>query len=299
MQELRLDEIMNWLKLKGTVSVLNEAYFSALDALPTDGYAGLFITSGRSQYNPRDVLASMIFGGSTGSVPPGTDFGSVTLGRMRLDAAAVTVPNPKTSVMTGTGVVAASATIVLNRPILVLLCTSIIGLLTSCSGAQVARRSEKTEDAQAISICDLLQSVRSYRGKTVTVRGIYWSGLRQACTEPFSTGDHTWPSAINLVDSDYVAGTEDSVRFKTDCGSWDRLDEIAIREGRAGRREEIWVTMTGKLRAPQAYIRKDGRVVGGYGHLGVFPAELVVERVFDVEIRPNPTYNYKEILRRR
>jgi len=161
------------------------------------------------------------------------------------------------------------------------------------------QHSEKPASLQPISICDLLQSVRSYRGKTVTVRGIYWSGLRQTCTQPFSTSDHTWPSAINLVDSDYVAGTEESVPFKTDRESWDKLDEIAIREGKAGRREEIWVTVTGRLRAPEAYIRKDGRVRGGYGHLGVYPAELVVERVSDVEIRPTPTYDYKAILRRR
>ena len=85
------------------------------------------------------------------------------------------------------------------------------------------------------------------------------------------------------------------MRFKTDHESWDTLDRLVIREGKAGRREEIWATMTGELRAIEIF--KDGRVIGGYGHLGAFAAELVVHRVFDVEIKANPTYDYRTMLR--
>jgi hypothetical protein len=33
-------------------------------------------------------------------------------------------------------------------------------------------------------------------------------------------------------------------------------------------------------------------VVGGFGHLGAFPGEIVVEQVFDVVVSPNATYDY-------
>jgi hypothetical protein len=55
--------------------------------------------------------------------------------------------------------------------------------------------------------------------------------------------------------------------------------------------------MSGEVRAPKEYIRKDGSVTGGYGHLGVFPAELVVERVSEISVVPTPTFDYAELLR--
>ena len=69
-------------------------------------------------------------------------------------------------------------------------------------------------------------------------------------------------------------------------------------EGRFDRQEEIWGTVTGKRLAPASYIRKDSRVVGGYGHPGVLPVLLVVEEIADIEIRPVPTYDYTDILLR-
>lgn len=188
--------------------------------------------------------------------------------------------------------------VLLNRSALALLFISVMSFCSSCSEVPVEQPSRKPAGSQPIFICDLLKNVQLYRGKMVTVTGIYWRGLRQTCTEPFSTGGHEWPSAIFFVGSDFVAGTDESVAFETDERSWEDLDEIVIREAKAGRREEIWATMTGKLLAPESYLRKDGRVVGGYGPLGVFPAQLVVERIVDVEIKPNPTYEYREMLRR-
>ena len=125
-------------------------------------------------------------------------------------------------------------------------------------------------------------------GRNVSVTGIYWHGLRQTCAQPFVTGDHVWPSALNLVDSDYRGGGDEPVSFRTDRESWDRLDAITVREAKAGRRVEVWVTMGGKRRAREHYVLNDKQTAGGYGHLGVFPAELVVQRVLDINVKPNP-----------
>jgi hypothetical protein len=146
----------------------------------------------------------------------------------------------------------------------------------------------------------LFANLPSYQDKIVTVRGIFFFGLRQRdCPHEFAPGNYKWPTALNLVDSSYPADKHESpVGFMTDEASLNGLELLAVSQGRMGRREEIWVTIQGRLRGPQRQIRpgvKGG--VGGYGHLGVFAAELVVKRVLDVQIKPQPTYDYSEMLR--
>jgi len=148
-----------------------------------------------------------------------------------------------------------------------------------------------------ITVCQLFNDLQSYGGKRLAVRGIYWNGLRQACSRRLVVVGREWPTALNLVDSEFAAADNEPVSFVTDRRSWDALDRLMIREARAGKREEIWVTMIGKLRTP-VYVRADRAVSGGYGHLGAFPAELVVERVTDIAVKANATYDYRELLRR-
>ena len=181
-----------------------------------------------------------------------------------------------------------------NSVCLVALLGAVVCAYTSAQGPE---SSQHRISARPIAVCELLKHVGSYRGKRIVVRGIYWFGLRQSCAEAFVTRDHRWPSAINLVDSDSHTPNDGQIPFKTDRRSWDELDQLVLGEGRAGRREEIWVTIAGEVRAPQEYVRKDGSLAGGYGHLGVFPVELVVERVSDISVVPRPTFDYKELLR--
>jgi hypothetical protein len=101
---------------------------------------------------------------------------------------------------------------------------------------------------------------------------------------------------IDLVQSDFPGMP--AATFATDDKSWENLELFVRQEARAGKREEIWVTVTGMLRAPASYVRKDGKVVGGYGHLGGYPAQLVVKNVLDISVRKNRTYDYRELLRR-
>jgi hypothetical protein len=89
----------------------------------------------------------------------------------------------------------------------------------------------------------------------------------------------------------------EAVQFQTDIRSWDRLDAVVLREAKARRREEIWVTVTGLVRAPEKYVREGGRIAAGYGHLGIFPAEIVVQQIRDVVVKPTPTYDYGALVR--
>ncbi len=84
----------------------------------------------------------------------------------------------------------------------------------------------------------------------------------------------------------------------TDNTTWNHLELFVRGQARSGKREEIWVTVVGMLRAPVAYIGKDGRIFGGYGHPGGYPAQLVVKTVLGISVKNNPTYNYRELLNR-
>jgi hypothetical protein len=154
---------------------------------------------------------------------------------------------------------------------------------------------ERLSSADPVDVCTVLRTPNVYRGRMIAVRGIYWQGLREGCPE-IRLGGRSWPAALNLVEAVGKQGPT-SALFETDRPSWDTLDRLAIREAKAGRQEEIWATVLGELRAPATYIRDDGTTVGGYGHLGAFPAELIVKQVLATEILSRPTYDYSELLR--
>lgn len=174
-----------------------------------------------------------------------------------------------------------------------------LGLGAGACRREAGRPSGDERPAQVISVCELLKNLASYRGKIVAVRGIEYYGLRaRSCPEEFVTGNRRWPWAVDLVHSSHPSPGEERVQFATDDSSWDEWGEVLIREAKAGLRGEIWMTVLGKVRARQTYIREDGAVFLGYGHLGVLPAQLVVKRIFDIEVkRDPPTYDYSIILK--
>ncbi len=155
--------------------------------------------------------------------------------------------------------------------------------------AGCARQQVATTDttAKTITVCELFQQLDSYRGKIVSVRGVYRDGLGQEdCREKFVTGGHEWPTVLFLVDSDFTREGEAPVPFITDHKSWDALELIDQRESRQGGRVDIYVTIVGQLLARKRYVPDNGDVVGGYGDHSVFLAELVVKTVKDIDVRP-------------
>jgi hypothetical protein len=135
-----------------------------------------------------------------------------------------------------------------------------------------------------MSVCEISKNFPSFRDKAVTVRGVYYYGLRQDC--PQKCAGRLWPSFINLK-----AGTDTA---------WDALakaERAVETEAKAtGQRFEIWVTVVGRLqtrakRSPLGPCDRESWGVG-YGHLNAFPAQIVVESFRDVEVRVNPQLPY-------
>ena len=144
---------------------------------------------------------------------------------------------------------------------------------------------------QMMSVCELSKDYPRFRDKVVTVRGVYYYGLRQECAQTCSSG--IWPSFINLD-----GGTE---------VTWANIAkterEVEIEAKRSGKRFEIWVTVTGRLLTRSTFWDKgsqcDWAKIGpgrygqpGYGHLGAFPAQIQVERFSSIEVKQNPKSPY-------
>jgi hypothetical protein len=142
-----------------------------------------------------------------------------------------------------------------------------------------------------LSVCDLSKDYGAYRDKLVAVRGVYYYGLRQTCQQTCANGP--WPSFLDMVGADNA--------------SWEALVKALHSvelEAKKGKRFEIWVTAVGQLEtkariSPLGPCDTKGSGYSGYGHLGVFPAQLVIRSFSDIEIIENPKspYDYRNMYR--
>jgi hypothetical protein len=171
---------------------------------------------------------------------------------------------------------------------------SVIRLLISAGPlivAAVVLTTHPHASPSATSVCDLSRDLSAYRDEVVTVRGVYYYGLRQECAAKCSAGP--WPSFLDLVGTGYE--------------SWDGLKEAERRaelEAKRGIRVEVWVTVKGWLRTQARHsllgpCDKIGSRYFGYGHFGVFPARLEVLSFSDIQIKVNPAspYDYSNMYR--
>ena len=140
-----------------------------------------------------------------------------------------------------------------------------------------------------MSICDLSKDYGAYRDKLVAVRGVDYEGLRQICPQSCASGP--LPSFLDL------AGTADS-----DWSALAQAERTVDLEAKKGRRLEIWVTAVGRLQtvaqlSPVGPCDTVGSRYGGYGHLGVFPAQIRVKYFRDLVIVENPQslYDYSNV----
>jgi hypothetical protein len=143
--------------------------------------------------------------------------------------------------------------------------------------------SSATREPAVISVCELSKHFTRYRDKLVSVRGVYYYGLRQEC--PYECAGGPWPSFIDLEGGG--------------SATWAALNkaerQVETEAKRTSERFEIWVTVKGRLnvrpmRSP--FDPCDRKTWGHYGHLGAFPAQITVESLRDIEIRSNPQSPY-------
>jgi hypothetical protein len=163
---------------------------------------------------------------------------------------------------------------------------SVVGLLVAVSVTSGCRPQRRPE---VLTVCDLSKDFAAYRDKVVAVKGIYYWGLRQACPQKCAAGP--WPSFLDLTGT-VSSGSE---------ASWVALEKVAQTvelEAKNGKRLEIWVTAVGQLRtrarrSPLGPCNKIGSGwYPGYGHLGAFPAQLVVRQFRDIQVKTNPESAY-------
>jgi hypothetical protein len=114
--------------------------------------------------------------------------------------------------------------------------------------------------------------------------------LRQDCPEKCTHG--LWPSFLDVRGADQ--------------DSWEALDKAqrtVEAEAKKGRRLEVWVTAVGQLRTRRRPgldpCHRLGSRYLGYGHLGAYPAQLIVTQFRDIEVKVNPNspYDYSNMYR--
>jgi hypothetical protein len=175
----------------------------------------------------------------------------------------------------------------------------LVALLVAC-GACSRNRSDRALDATPalMTVCQLFSDLPSHQDQIVAVRGVYYFGLVQnGCSDQLLVKDHAWPTAVDIALSDLPSSFGDRpVGFRTDLVEWHAFENFVIQEGLRRRREEVWVTVVGQLRGPVWHLRNGEKGTGGYGHLGAYAAQLVVKRVENIEVKPNPSYDYFQLV---
>ncbi len=125
-----------------------------------------------------------------------------------------------------------------------------LGLIGVCllviSGCVQPLPSKVNASGKTLSVCELSRNFSGYAGQMLTVRGIYYGGLRQQCPQVCPTGE-PWPSVLDLATSSYSGDESLRVPFVTDQNSWDSLDAATLRAARSAEKVEVWATVRGYL----------------------------------------------------
>ena len=152
-----------------------------------------------------------------------------------------------------------------------------------------------------MNVCELSSNLPAYRGKTVTVTGVYYSNLQQEC--PNSCAVEGWPSYFSVQGwpsyFDLIGADDRDIRSWNALGeAEERIEHLATKD----RRFEIWVTVVGKLDtnaqpSPLGPCDRIGSHTLGYGHLGAYPGQIVVRRFLDIKVKENPNspYDYSDM----
>jgi len=135
-----------------------------------------------------------------------------------------------------------------------------------------------------IKVCDTLQSIDKLDGSIVAVRGYYRFGMElgglygRDCPKKLILDRSQRAQAFDLA----FASTADQTELQ-------RAAHRLIEEKNV--REAIQVTVVGVIRARRADLTDiDGKKARTFGHLGVFPAQIVVRSVRDVSVIDAPEF---------
>ena len=149
----------------------------------------------------------------------------------------------------------------------------------------------------SVSLSELSKNHEKYHGKMVTVRGslhVSMHGVVLANEQCFKKGSRYKAfekgAAINLeTPGGDVEPDVPIAQFDMDTESSELFLELAQTKMRRGTSIGVSLTCTGLIRS-QSEFQRDGDAATGYrgngfGHMGIYPAELVVKSIKDVEVK--------------
>jgi len=142
-----------------------------------------------------------------------------------------------------------------------------------------------TEPIEVLDVCDALQQVDRLNGSDIAVRGYYRFGFELAglygrdCPKPLMLDGAQRAQAFYFEDGPNTV----------DHGELRSAADKLIQEQNS--RAAIQVTMIGRIRARRAdLIDLDGRGARMFGHLGVYPAEIVLREIREVSAIDAPEF---------
>lgn len=177
-------------------------------------------------------------------------------------------------------------------------------ILLAVSGSASASPADQ-KPTRTIHVCDLLKHLKRYKGKVVTVRGVFNAsaeisalhGSDAQCRYPFSYGGADWPTAVSLQTPGAARKAGFAVPFEADSQSLERFSQLmkSLHPGPGApdfwtRQVEVDMTVTGMVRVMDRYVsakQPNGTRKGsGFGSFNAFVAEIIVKQFDDLQPLP-------------
>jgi hypothetical protein len=156
-------------------------------------------------------------------------------------------------------------------------------LVTVVAGLSPGQQVSPSRPA-VIEICDALQRIDKLDGSVVAIRGYYRFGM-----ELGGLYGRNCPKKLILDHAERAQAFDLAFASMVDQAELQHAANRLIQEKNV--REAIQVTLVGVIRARRVDLTDiDGRKARNFGHLGVYPAEIVVRGVQDVSVTDAPEF---------
>jgi hypothetical protein len=138
--------------------------------------------------------------------------------------------------------------------------------------------SDPVNPEKPFTVCHVLQNLDAYSGKIIQISGV-WRGydIEDNCETQLQVAGHKWPNAMQVIATDFLDMWDDPINWSFDSHemelAFNRLLQF-MDNGNA--------TIIGKLEAKWE-VFPEGPSLLGYGHLGYYPARIIVKEIKDIE----------------
>lgn len=150
------------------------------------------------------------------------------------------------------------------------------------------------QDPVPVGLCQIISNPSKYDNVFVKIQAEY-----KATDESSYLADSACAGSIQLEGQKFVSGIslalgvnrkhlKRAADFKSDISIFYELDRVISRVGRDRQSVTLRVTAQGRIDGfPFFRMQKSGREVPfGYGHGNAFPVQIVLTRLYDIEVKP-------------